>query len=126
MFKNQTIRQKFLAMLCLPLAGLLLFSGNQVIERARTASSTRAMIAQAKLIAASSNLVHEMHKERGLSAAYMGSGGKEFASKLKTQRQLTDARLTDLQTAIQNARLPADSPAALNFTNAKNQISKLA
>jgi len=37
-----------------------------------------------------SNLVHELQKERGLSAGFIGSRGTRFASELGSQRDLTD------------------------------------
>ncbi|BFM14893.1 methyl-accepting chemotaxis protein [Maricurvus nonylphenolicus] len=38
------------------------------------------------------NLVHELQKERGMSAGYLGSGGTKFADSLVQQRKLTDRR----------------------------------
>ena len=35
-------------------------------------------------------LVHEVQKERGITAGYLGSQGKKFTSQLKTQRQTLD------------------------------------
>lgn len=43
------------------------------------------------LVAHNSALVHELQKERGLSAGYLGNRGEQFAKKLKQQRNLTDA-----------------------------------
>ncbi len=36
--------------------------------------------------------VHETQKERGLTAGFMGSGGKTFATELAEQRAITDTR----------------------------------
>ncbi|BCD68003.1 methyl-accepting chemotaxis protein [Nitratiruptor sp. YY09-18] len=44
-----------------------------------------------------SNLVHELQKERGRSAGYLGSRGKKFAYEIKLQYQLTDNRLRELK-----------------------------
>ena len=41
-----------------------------------------------------SELVHELQKERGMTAGFLGSGGTQFASKLKNQRQDTDKKRT--------------------------------
>ncbi len=40
-----------------------------------------------------SSLVHELQKERGLTAAFLGSNDNSFQNKLQQQRQLTDEKL---------------------------------
>lgn len=42
------------------------------------------------------NLVHELQKERGLSAGFLGSHGKKFAVKLKKQRDVTNENIRKL------------------------------
>lgn len=54
-------------------------------------------IETAKLIA---NLIHETQKERGITAGYLGSGGKKFAKKLLTQRDLSDNQIKHLQAKV--------------------------
>ncbi|MCK9284334.1 MAG: nitrate- and nitrite sensing domain-containing protein [Rhodocyclaceae bacterium] len=49
---------------------------------------------------ASSALVHELQKERGLSAGYIGSKGSKFHDELERQRKETDARAKALQAAL--------------------------
>ncbi|WP_309298907.1 nitrate- and nitrite sensing domain-containing protein [Helicobacter suis] len=44
-----------------------------------------------------SSLVHEMQKERGMSAGFLSSGGVQFASELQEQRRHTDTKLDDLK-----------------------------
>ncbi len=44
--------------------------------------------------------VHETQKERGLTAAFMGSGGTKFVTELAQQRQATDIRRTALKEFI--------------------------
>ncbi len=45
------------------------------------------------LINSTSNLVHELQKERGMSAGFIGSKGQKFASSLKMQREKTNMAL---------------------------------
>ncbi len=40
-----------------------------------------------------SNLVHEIQKERGMTAGFIGSNGKNFADKIVDQRKATDEKL---------------------------------
>ena len=44
-----------------------------------------------------SNLVHELQKERGRTAGYLGSGGQAFKEELQEQRKLTDQRIAELE-----------------------------
>lgn len=51
----------------------------------------------ADLIKATNSLVHELQKERGQSAGFLGSNGAKFRDVLPAQRQLTDQRLQELK-----------------------------
>lgn len=51
----------------------------------------------ADLIKATNSLVHELQKERGQSAGFLGSKGEKFKESLPSQRQLTDQRLQELK-----------------------------
>jgi len=63
-------------------------------ETKRSYSQTRALIQFSQSIG---DFVHESQKERGLSAAYLGSNGDiEFKSRLKKQRLLSDKKFLAL------------------------------
>lgn len=47
------------------------------------------------------DLAHELQKERGMSAGYLGSKGAKFAQELPEQRKVSDARIEKLKTALQ-------------------------
>ncbi len=51
-----------------------------------------------------SNLVHELQKERGRSAGYLGSGGQKFAHEIRLQYKLTDKRIKELKTFVASAQ----------------------
>jgi len=55
-----------------------------------------------KLDAKISLLVHELQKERGVSAGYLASNGQNFTTKLSTQRANTDVKLDELQVYLKN------------------------
>ncbi len=44
-----------------------------------------------------SNLVHELQKERGMTAGFLGSKGIKFVQKLPQQRQVTDQKTAELK-----------------------------
>lgn len=45
----------------------------------------------------STELVHQMQKERGMSAGFLGSKGTKFTSKLPAQRKVVDEKLSNLK-----------------------------
>ncbi|HAY96493.1 nitrate- and nitrite sensing domain-containing protein, partial [Shewanella sp.] len=66
-----------------------------------------------------SNLVHELQKERGMSAGFIGSAGKAFAGKIPSQRQLTDTQLGLYQRFITENHLPEIFAPKLRELNAQ-------
>ena len=53
-----------------------------------------------------SSLVHEIQKERGASAGYLGAKGKKFKDTLQKQRALTDKKLEELTSYLFSINLP--------------------
>ena len=49
-----------------------------------------------------SNVVHELQKERGRTAGFLGSGGKKFRAELQAQRVKTDQKITTLKKFLTN------------------------
>ncbi|WP_018690591.1 methyl-accepting chemotaxis protein [Algicola sagamiensis] len=49
------------------------------------------------LVRLTSKAIHEMQKERGMSAGYLGSKGNKFKSEIIEQRKLTDKKLAELE-----------------------------
>ena len=52
-----------------------------------------------------SNLVHEIQKERGMTAGFLGSKGDKFADAIIEQRKLVDDRLTSLKDFLDQAQV---------------------
>jgi len=53
-----------------------------------------------ELAIAVSNLVHETQKERGATAGYVGSKGKNFVKRLPAQKLVTDAKLAEFRRVL--------------------------
>jgi len=51
------------------------------------------------------DLVHELQKERGASAGFLGAKGKKFQSILANQRILTNKRLIEFKKALKNTNI---------------------
>ena len=52
-------------------------------------------------------LVHELQKERGRTAGFLGSGGKTFSEELKEQRKQTDLRIAQLKAVLTKETIQA-------------------
>lgn len=48
------------------------------------------------------NLVHELQKERGMSAGFLGSNGQKFGPQLRDQRKLADAKFTEYKNFVRD------------------------
>ncbi len=92
--KNWSFKTKILllvgpATLALLALTIIALWGN--LNAMRSASDTQVLL---KLTATSSLLVHELQKERGASALYMGAKGNRFKRELDLQQTDTDKKLS--------------------------------
>ncbi|MDP6709586.1 MAG: nitrate- and nitrite sensing domain-containing protein, partial [Alphaproteobacteria bacterium] len=99
-FKNIRIGNRLLLAMALPVAGLLVYAGIVMTDRYAEQQEMQALNELAQLAPTVSALVHEMQKERGRSAGFIASKGKNFADTLPTQRQDTDGKRKGLLTAL--------------------------
>ncbi|MDG3088809.1 methyl-accepting chemotaxis protein [Vibrio hannami] len=95
-----SVRQKLIAVVAPILIAVIYFSGAQVLGVKEKQNSASVIYQFVELSAYNSRLVHELQKERGMSAGYIGSKGKKFGDKLPSQRKETDKRLADLESYI--------------------------
>ncbi|MGB1237148.1 MAG: methyl-accepting chemotaxis protein [Pseudomonadales bacterium] len=90
-FRNLSIKYKLMLLVLVPLMLAVAFI---ISALAKSWSNTKNMEDAEVLLAlsiASSNLVHELQKERGASAVYLGTKGKRFSAELAAQRKLSDS-----------------------------------
>ncbi|WP_240002341.1 methyl-accepting chemotaxis protein [Oleisolibacter albus] len=93
MLNDRPIGVRILVALLVPMLGLLAFAGWLVSERWQVRQDVGRLAALSTFSADVSALVHELQRERGSSALFMGSGGRQFGAELEQQRQRTDAAL---------------------------------
>lgn len=79
-------------MLAPPLAVFLILVAVGIIDRVKVVQEMSDVEALSNLAVRIGDLVHQLQKERGMSAGYIGSGGSKFAPILKAQRTVTDAK----------------------------------
>ncbi len=88
---------KLLLLLAFPVTGIVLFGLWQVQEKEGMLQQATAMQELVGLGTHLSSLVHELQRERGLSAGFLASQGKRFRDELSGQRLQTDQRKQALE-----------------------------
>jgi methyl-accepting chemotaxis protein len=91
-FSNLSFRKKIFSLLALPMLGFLWLSISSIIDGVAIKKEMSIIAPLTKLSVVYSNLVHELQKERGMTAGFLGSKGTKFAKKLQNQRQSTDQK----------------------------------
>lgn len=91
------IRAKLLLLVLPPLFVMLAFGALSFRSDYSNVQATDQVSVLIRLTQLNSALAHEMQKERGMSAGYLGSSGAKFAAELPQQRKLTDDLLTRWQ-----------------------------
>ncbi len=92
-FNNISVRVKLGLMLLAPIAALIYFSSNQILSSYHLYTEQGELQSLAKLSARAAVVVHELQKERGLTAGFVSSKGAKFASKLPEQRRQVDTEI---------------------------------
>jgi methyl-accepting chemotaxis protein len=89
---------RYLSLLTLiPVVVSLIFITADIFRAYHDLDQANETISDVRLVTITSQLVHELQKERGMSAGFIGSKGNEFVSELKKQRALTDKELNSLK-----------------------------
>ena len=126
-FNNQSIKYKISFALILPILGLLFFSQSGIRKNWDTFSETEKILALTHLSVSVSRLVHELQKERGLTAGFLGSKGREFVAALQKQRGDTDLRMRALKAFLSEFDASAHgNQFADAFRDANTHIERLA
>jgi methyl-accepting chemotaxis protein len=90
---------RYLSVLTLvPAAVLIIFITADIFRAYYALDQANETIADVRLVTVTNKLVHELQKERGMSAGYIGSKGTMFTSGLKNQRAITDKEVNNLKT----------------------------
>jgi methyl-accepting chemotaxis protein len=98
---------RYLSLLTLvPVIVLILFIAKDVFRAYQSLEQANETIAVTKLVTFTNHLVHELQKERGMSAGFIGSKGSKFASQIRNQRSLTDREIQNLKNFMADASYP--------------------
>ncbi|BEG56812.1 methyl-accepting chemotaxis protein [Helicobacter sp. NHP21005] len=91
------LQGKIILIISIPMVILLFFMGWQLHSTYNELSLNKDLARQIEVSKYIFALVHEMQKERGMSAGFLSSGGVQFADKLPEQRQNTNVKLEALK-----------------------------
>ncbi len=97
---NLKFKYKLSLMLLAPLVGLVYFGQLDVQRSMQLRAEQSQIFLLVKFATNASALVHELQKERGLTAGFLGSEGKKFKTELPAQRSSTDAKLEELKSFL--------------------------
>lgn len=135
-FGNLKIGHKITANAVFSIVGLLAFALVLILGLRETSNSAGRIAALAELAPSISATVHEMQKERGMSAGFIASKGVNFADRLPGQRTLTDQKRAALLRAVQefdvagyggvfSQKVSAAKTALSQLDNSRNQVASL-
>jgi len=100
MFKNTSIRVKLIFQTIIPTLAIIILAMVVIGSTYSDVNKVEKIKKTAQLLSSISVFIHETQKERGMSAGYLGSKGKNFKDKLTSQRKLTDTKLAELKKTI--------------------------
>lgn len=93
LLKSLSVKGKLLLLIAVPLVALLLLQGRWLLGSLNHMDELSDVQALVNISALNSALAHELQKERGMSAGFLGSKGKDFATALPQQQSVADERL---------------------------------
>lgn len=123
--KNKPIGTRIGLALALPILGLLFFAAWTVLGYHKIASDTSELHNMASLAPAVGAVVHELQQERGVSAGYAGSRGKEFEDRLLDRRVSTDGQVRFYYDALDNLREQGDPRLRRQIAIAQSRVGAL-
>ncbi len=99
------IKTKLRLLLLSPLIGLFIVAGLISYERYQRYVNFDMLNKVVLLSTKVTSLVHELQKERGMTAGFLASNGKNFTNKLPRQRELTDQKIHDFENNLKEITL---------------------
>ena len=95
-FSDISFKNKILIILALPLFGFIWLSTLTIKQNYSINHEMETLAQLTRLSITYSEFVHELQKERGATAGFLSSEGKEFITKLNKQRKVSDEKKASL------------------------------
>jgi len=99
---TMNLKKKIPKLLMIPLILLFTYSIYSGFNKLEEKSTYENLSRYMKFTTISSDLIHELQKERGYSSGFIASKGKSFAIELNLQRELTNKKLKHLKYFLNN------------------------
>ncbi|MFC1602033.1 nitrate- and nitrite sensing domain-containing protein [Pseudomonadota bacterium] len=106
---SMKMSQKLMLMVMIPVVVMLGFAAVQATSAFSLRQTSSQLQAMTALGVHASSLVHELQKERGMTAGFIGSKGAKFGSEIKGQRRMTDEKADALKQYLTDFDLSAMS-----------------
>ncbi len=110
--------------IALPILAVLLMGGLVISQQLQTVRQANQLQALSHFSSRISDLVHELQKERGMSALFIGSRGQQMGTELQAQRRDTDGQIAIVQDTLKALSL-SDYSAGIR-QSVENGLSGLA
>tara|TARA_Y100000588_G_C14245382_1_gene921187 strand:+ start:305 stop:2284 length:1980 start_codon:yes stop_codon:yes gene_type:complete len=122
---NMSFKRKIIILLTLPIVGFLWLSISEIVKDVETTNEMSSLNQLTRLSVVYSELVHELQRERGMTAGFIGSQGTKFVSDLRAQRTRTDNRHNQRNKYWQSAgiNLPRISRLNTEISHSLQQIT---
>jgi len=95
-----SFHMKLAAVVLVPFLAVMLLGTQGMVERYRIGEEISGVRQLVSVSVNVSGLVHELQRERGRSAGFLGSKGAQFGKELNVQRKATDAALERLRSVL--------------------------
>ncbi len=103
--KSLPIKYKLLLLIVAPLLAITYFELRDITKTSGRLSELEAVQTLVELTSINSQLAHELQKERGMTAGFIGTSGAKFGDTLVTQRQNVDIQIQRWQGYVAKANL---------------------
>ncbi|CAM4157868.1 methyl-accepting chemotaxis protein [Serratia silvae] len=120
-----SMRMKLFIALFPLLLALCWFAGSGMKTRINTERQMDVIVQLTAITRGAGDVVHELQKERGMSAGYLGSGGGQFRAELADQRKLTDAamaKFSQMLSKTDRSALEGIDTSAIQLFNDQTQL----
>ncbi|MDK9761162.1 methyl-accepting chemotaxis protein [Vibrio sp. D420a] len=124
---DMSFKQKIFALLILPILGFLWLSASAISQSVNTSQEMQTLNQLTRLSVVYSELVHELQKERGMTAGFLGAKGTKFGKELGDQRNLTNRKRSARNDfwQSQNVELPEITQLNQTISQGLNQITDI-
>ncbi|MCG8545404.1 MAG: methyl-accepting chemotaxis protein [Alphaproteobacteria bacterium] len=102
LLSNLKIGHRIYLLLLLPFAAAIISGSLVIVDNWKRQSEAAALLDLGAIAPKVSALVHDLQKERGMSAGFIGSRGEKFGGELQQQRRSTDQRREALMGALKD------------------------